>query len=187
MRYIDLTCSECDKSFSKPKNEYDRRIRNGVEKFYCSLSCSGSSSNRISPRSFAVDRALSGRGKVWAPDDLSPFRWYVRVIKARTKRSSNKKGPSDLTENFLAELWNHQNGICPITGWKLILPYDSTKWSDENPFSPMSASLDRINNSIGYVQGNVRFIAVMANFARNKFNDEEVIKFAKAVTNHNKS
>jgi len=180
---IYLICSECGKEFEKERKEYNRRIRLGVEKLYCSLSCSGINGNRVSPRGFAIDRSLSGRGKVWAPDDLSPFRWYMR----RCKNRVNKKGITDLTEIYLKDLWAQQATICPLTGWKLQLPRWTNGWSKDEPFCPSSASLDRIDNTLGYVKGNVRFIAVMANYARNIFTDEEVIKFGKAVAEYNKS
>ena len=54
-------------------------------------------------------------------------------------------------------------------------------YKNDSQLNIKSASLDRIDNSKGYVQGNVRFVSVMFNFARNKFSDEEVIEFAQAV------
>ena len=47
---------------------------------------------------------------------------------------------------------------------------------------PYTASLDRIDSEKGYVKENVRFVAVIANFSKNKFSDEDVIDFCEAVT-----
>ncbi len=182
MASVNLTCNECSKSFSKEKKEYDRWVRKGREQFYCSQSCSTTHGNKVTPHGNQANLVANNRKTKYMQ-----VAWFLRVVTARTKKASYKKGPTDLTLEYLLGLWESQNGICPITGWKLILPYNCSRWSDENPFGPSSASLDRIDNSIGYVQGNVRFIAVMANYARNNFTDEEVIEFAKAVVEYNKS
>lgn len=52
--------------------------------------------------------------------------------------------------------------------------------------SPWNASLDRIDNAKGYIQGNVRFITVMANLARSTFTDEQVLEFCHAVVQNHK-
>jgi hypothetical protein len=176
MKCVSLICSECGKEFEKPRNEYNRRIKKGIEKFYCSLSCAVSNSNKVSPHGNLANLKADNR-----KDEFTTIRWFLRRAKSR----KNKKGPTDLTEIYLKQLWEDQNGICPFTGWKLRLPRWTNGWSKEEPFCPSSASLDRIDNTLGYVKGNVRFIAVMANYARNTFSDEEVIKFAKAVTKYN--
>lgn len=182
MKHIRLVCSECGKEFEKPCNEYNRRIRLGVEKFYCSISCGALYSNRISPRKGDI-KNFGDKISIRQKDILSPFRWYMR----RAYNRRYKQGDTNLTPQFLQEIWNDQNGICPISGWYLILPAGTAGWINDNKLSPHSASLDRINNSLGYIKGNVRFVAVMANYARNTFTDEEVIEFGKAVAEYNKS
>lgn len=92
-----------------------------------------------------------------------------------------QKGLTDLDTKFLKELWEIQKGVCPFTGWELRLPRGSEGWTPKNPLSSTSASLDRIDNSKGYLQGNVRFIAVIANYARNNFPDQAVFDFCNAV------
>jgi very-short-patch-repair endonuclease len=39
MKYITLSCHYCNREFQKPLNEYNRRIREGHTRFYCTLSC----------------------------------------------------------------------------------------------------------------------------------------------------
>jgi hypothetical protein len=96
-------------------------------------------------------------------------------------RDRNKNYGCDLTIEHLKVLWESQNGKCPFTGLDLILPYDSDGWKE---YSPYNASIDRIDNSKGYMQGNVRFISVMANLARQSFSDIQLIDFCKAVAKH---
>lgn len=71
--------------------------------------------------------------------------------------------------------------ICPITGRFLILPKGTDGWEKLNPYN---ASLDRIDNSKGYIKGNVRYIAYIANLGRSAFSDDQLISFCKVVATH---
>jgi len=175
MSKITLTCDTCNKEFEKARNEYNRRIRLGKDKFYCSLSCSGKSpesvKNIVSNRSGYPVWELNNPKK---HDEYSKFRPILKMLRDRIKR---KPRDFNLTLEYLKEIWDKQNGKCPFTNFDLEL----RTYKNDSQLNIKSASLDRIDNSKGYVQGNVRFVSVMFNFARNKFSDEEVIEFAQAV------
>ena len=85
----------------------------------------------------------------------------------------------DFGPEYLKEVWDKQNGICPITGWKLKLKtYKCRKTS----LVPQHASVDRIDNDKGYIKGNIRFISVMCNYALNKqFTDQQLLELASAI------
>lgn len=167
---VTLVCSSCGDPFEKKQNEYDRQVRKGRTEFFCSLSCHGRKHNEVHPQKGDLARLKGGRQK----DDLSPFRWFMLRIKNRPE-----KGPTDLTVEHLKALWEQQQGVCPLTGWPLRLPVGVVGWGSKS--SPECASLDRIDNSKGYVIGNVRFVAVIANYARSDFSDADVVRFARAV------
>lgn len=62
---------------------------------------------------------------------------------------------------------------CPVFPWiKLV-------YEVGNGRSDGSVSLDRINNSIGYVRGNVRFISNLANTLKSSMTDEQMIMLGK--------
>ena len=81
-------------------------------------------------------------------------------------------------------IWEKQNGICPFTGWKLILPYDVMGWRGKR--NSKRASVDRIDCSKGYTKDNIRYVSFMANIARCDFSDEDLVEFCKAVSDKNK-
>ena len=83
--------------------------------------------------------------------------------------------PIDISVQDLQDQWDKQRGICPYTGWKMKLRLR------KKGSSPYQASLDRIDSSCGYVRGNIQFVALMANYAKNSFDDEHLIQFCKAV------
>lgn len=74
---------------------------------------------------------------------------------------------------YLKELWEQQNGICPYTGIKMLLPETSAHILR----SPKKASLDRINSSKDYIRGNVEFVCCAINLAKNSFTREQMKEF----------
>jgi hypothetical protein len=72
------------------------------------------------------------------------------------------------------ELWNNQKGKCALTNITLILRNDEK-------IKPNTASLDRIDSSIGYVKGNVQFVAYSINLAKVDFDNQEFIDFLHEV------
>jgi hypothetical protein len=106
----------------------------------------------------------------------------MRRITYRTTTKPKKYGVTDIDLLYLKILWKEQNGKCPITGMDLIMPKTCDSW--ENGESPYNASLDRIDNSKGYIKGNVRYVSHMANIARSTFSDNELIKFCQAVSDN---
>ena len=173
MSEVLLVCSECKAPFGKKRGEFNRRKRLGQDSFFCSNSCQVTAHNRLVKRPGRTQNLRAGRKL----DDASPFRWFMRRVTDRVR-----KGPSDLTVDYLQRLWLQQAGVCPFTGWKMILPDSTWGWRDAEPSAvPQHASLDRIDNKFGYVVGNVRFISRIANLARATFTDEQLIEFCKAV------
>ncbi len=180
MKTIQLTCFNCNCLFDRALNQYTRQTKKGITRFFCSLSCNRLKLNEENPPTGNLNNL-----KINKLDELSPFRWFIKTTKQRTKsknRPNIKFKEFNLDLEYIKNLWEQQNGICPLTGVKLILPKgtDNTDaWIEKNPYN---ASLDRINNDYGYIQGNVRFISEMANYARNTFSDDQLIEFCQQVS-----
>lgn len=174
---ITLKCANCNTDFEKVAREYRRQIKKGNDRFFCTSSCAATKINSEIQRTGNSQFLIADNRR----DEHTPFRWFVLRAQYRGKR---KKYGSDITIEYLKKLWEEQKGICPFTGWNLILPKDTNGWENSNP---INASLDRIDNSIGYMQGNVRFISVMANLARQSFTDDQLIDFCKTVTSYQRS
>jgi hypothetical protein len=173
MKTVKVVCAGCGCEFDKRVADYNRTERRGARHF-CSLSCSVAYSNKSVPRG-GVSNFHSLRGNL--VDEYSPFRWFV--LRAKQRSANWTRGGADITIEYLKEIWDNQHGICPWTGKSLVLPRSTTGWSDLHTWN--RASLDRIDNSKGYVKGNVRFVSLMANFIKGRFSDEEIVEFCKAV------
>ena len=95
-------------------------------------------------------------------DEYSPFRTHLASAKKRGKEC-------DLDLRYLKELFESQNGKCAVTGVELSLKRAG------NP--NFQASIDRINSSIGYTRGNVRFTSVSINWVKSNLNDDHLKEF----------
>lgn len=115
-------------------------------------------------------------------DEYSPFRWHLRTIKSRTNRKNKKAKPKEcnLTLQDLKDQWESQKGICPHTNWPLKNMATSSP-EDQLPKTPDRASLDRIDSSKGYVKGNVQFIALIAQLAKNNWEEKVLYEFAESI------
>ena len=173
MRGVAVVCAGCGTPFEKPSNEYRRQVNRGRTEFYCTLSCHAEQQHR----SGVLNQDATHLNPANRRDHLTPFRWFLNGVKSCI-HAAPRKGPTDLTPEFLRLLWEQQGGVCPFTGWPLQLPTTTRRWKTKNL---RCASLDRIDSTQGYVQGNVRFIALMANLARSTCSDEDLVSFCKAV------
>jgi len=165
-----LTCFTCHAPFLKLEKEHKRQKGRGQTRFYCNRSCRAKTTNSLFPRGNGALNLDAGNRR----DAYTPFRWFI----LRARQRASRYGEMDLTSDYLLWLWSEQEGLCPFTGWKLILPDDANGWGR---YSTRNASLDRINSTSGYLRGNVRFVSVMANLARQRFPDVDLIEFCQAV------
>lgn len=171
---VNLKCSFCGKDVVKLKTEVKRRQKIGKTEFYCNNRCAGKDKaiHTLPYRDHFIKTKYTRK-----PNKYSDFRWYLKQIK---KGSGKRNLLSDIDIEYLADLWNKQNGECPFTKQKLTL---RTHYNyKEIRISPTIASLDRIDSNKGYIKGNVRFVCLIYNYAKNIFSDQDVINFCHLVT-----
>lgn len=166
MKTKSVRCEICKKRFDKPLNEYNRSKKLGRD-FYCSRSCSGKAFvSHLKPYAGKYNNNLLPDNK---RDEYSPFRSHLSRINRRFKEAS-------VTLSDLKNVWEGQSGICVYTGVQLTQP----KYIKEN--NPLTtASLDRIDSSKGYISGNIQFISMAANWAKNKMSHEQMLEFCSLI------
>jgi hypothetical protein len=176
-KYVEVICAHCGKAVQKLTKEYNRSIKKG-RKFYCNGSCA------------AFDKpalvANFGRGDLqWTKenypvherDEFAPFRYFTNKARSRIMKKEKKRalGETNLTVEYLKELWEKQNGICPYTGYRMELPEKTEGFYHSG--GPTRASLDRIDSSQGYMIGNVEFVCLSVNLAKKSFSREQMLDF----------
>ena len=178
MLFVTMICESCGCSFERTKGEATRNTRMQRPN-YCSLSCAG----RANVRNFPIENwALTNKPKGRASDIHSPFRTAFRIARRRARLT---KKEFSLSLEHLKEVWEAQEGMCPYTGWNLILPFSSTHYNlIAKQHNPQRASLDRIDSSLGYINGNVQFVCHMANTAKGDYTHDQMMEFCAAIATH---
>lgn len=177
MKVVKVKCKECGDEFEKGLSEYQRSEK--LERpHFCCRSCSASHRNRnwsLEERKkycYQIKRHAGNRR-----DDYSAFRYFICKSRAESRRT--RYGAPTISVEYLSELWDKQKGICPYTGISMVLPPTTKVYSDLH--IPQKASLDRIDSSKGYVNGNVEFVCCAINLAKNSFTRDQMKKFLREI------
>lgn len=91
-------------------------------------------------------------------------------IKGSASARKHTKNTIDFDAQFIYELFYKQNEKCNISGIKL-------DWD--------TASLDRIDSSLGYTRDNVQWVHSAVNKMKLNMTDNELIKWCKLITENN--
>jgi hypothetical protein len=83
-----------------------------------------------------------------------------------------------ITVEEAVALYENQQRRCALTGLPIEFP---TRFKEVNGGT---ASLDRVDSSLGYTIDNVRWVHKAINMMRNKMTDDEFYGFCKAVVDH---
>lgn len=110
------------------------------------------------------------------PENCSHKGWIKDVLRysfANKFKSSAKLRNIEWTLGFdyLADLLVDQGFKCALTGWDI-------KAKD---VSNNTASLDRIDSSLGYAEGNVQWVHKMVNMCKQGYSQEEFLSMCRAV------
>ncbi len=103
--------------------------------------------------------------------EISGHYWCV-ILQNAKKRNI----PINITQEYIWDLFLKQDRKCAITGLKLLF---SNKQST-------TASLDRIDNSKGYIEGNIQWVHKRINKMKHAFNEDDFIQWCHLVANNTK-
>jgi hypothetical protein len=164
-KLITITCDNCGISFDKPISEYQRNCKLNRRNF-CSRSCCG----KRKDNHLLLSEISQYRRKI---DEFTIFNYLLNSCRKRFKDFT-------LTLQDLKEQWELQNGRCPYTNIQLQIPTHNTKVSYE-----CQASIDRVNNSIGYVKSNIEFVSLPINYLKNsRFTKEQTINYLQQISSN---
>lgn len=115
--------------------------------------------------------ALRSRSKNWKGCGDMPASIFSNIKRNSVKR----KIDFDLNIEFLWNLYVSQDKKCALSNVSIDF-YDN-----EN-----KASLDRIDSSLGYVEGNVQWVHKIVNFMKQSLSCEELLRWCKLIIERNK-
>lgn len=160
-----VICNNCHKEFEKPDSEAKRNIEKG-RRNYCSRSCLGKENLSNIP----IEKRCT-IPPIRTKDQYSGFREFTRRVKARNH-------DYDIDLEYLLQLWNKQSGRCAYTGISMLLPEGKKRGE------MLTASLDRIDSSIGYMKGNVQFTLTAINYMKNDMTHQQTIELINLIKNN---
>jgi hypothetical protein len=109
----------------------------------------------------------------WRGIELLSQSFIGRIIRNAQKR----KILFNVTNEYLWQLYQKQNGKCALSG--LNIPFGkSTKDSND-------ASLDRIDSSVGYIEGNIQWVHKDINKMKMELKQNRFIELCKLISNKN--
>jgi hypothetical protein len=159
-KFVSVPCFRCGAEKLFASKEVTRKKRLGT-RFYCSLSCSAHQHNlEYTPteehmehfRDGARRASLGNKHGQKYPREDKFFAETLRRIRQR------KQHDTDITMEYLQELWDAQGGRCALSGIPMN-KYGGAK-------DVAQASLDRGYSGRGYIQGNVQFVVLPLNYAK---------------------
>lgn len=93
--------------------------------------------------------------------------WMKNFLSAKKSRCRKSGMECNIDFKYLINLWKKQNGKCYYSA--VELDFGKNKLN--------SANLDRIDPSIGYIDGNVAWASKAVNMMKNQFSEEELYEF----------
>ena len=88
----------------------------------------------------------------------------------------------NITIDFINELYKTQNVKCALSGLEITL----SKSDEHQKTGNYTASLDRINPDIGYVESNIQWIHKWVNRMKSNLQEDEFIYLCKKIVDNNK-
>jgi hypothetical protein len=167
------TCRACvTHRLNKKKFEGIYKVENGWAK-----KCSGCNVEQVYTRK---DHAKSSVINNWncrtcsrkMVIDFNPVGDYQREYNRFKTMATNRKIEWNIT---IIDMFANFNGKCALTGWDISLKYGTR-----------TASLDRIDNTKGYLPNNIQWVHSMVNMSKNKYDNAKFIEMCCAIAEKNK-
>lgn len=154
---------KCRCKCGKETNVRISKLKNGTTK-----SCGCFKQKNIKPR-FGQDHPQ------WAGYKDMSMSFYSRIKQSAQQRNL----VFDVSIKYLYELFHKQNGKCAYTGDSIVLPLNVRQLRGEN--NEHVASLDRIDNDKGYVEGNLHWICKRVNYMKHTMQDPYFLSWIKKI------
>lgn len=96
--------------------------------------------------------------------------------------AKDRKREYTVSKEYIWNLFISQNRKCALSGIELRF----AKRIYRRDYTNGNASLDRIDNNKGYIEGNIRFVDKNINMIRRRLDDNDFIWFCRQVSEYNK-
>lgn len=122
------------------------------------------------------DSIVKDKKTQWRGYGELPQAWFSLHIKGKANSKTRSHLDVTIDVQFLWELFLKQNKLCALTGMPLIIDINC---------GLNTASVDRLDNTLGYTPENVRWVHKDINMLKRVYSDEYFFKLCKQVVTHN--
>ena len=155
----------------------------GVTKCYCKCECGGD--KVTSPANIKNQRCTScgcdsvkraSASKCWSGcGEMSGTHW--RTIESNALQSKKSKVFS-ISPEYVWSLYLSQNRLCALSGLPIAFATGRAAYQR----GETTASLDRIDSDLGYIEGNVQWVHKDVNRSKNDLSQERYLQLCEMVT-----
>jgi len=96
--------------------------------------------------------------------------------------AGEKKFPCTITESYIYKLYLECGKVCQETKFPFLIDFVSGYH-----FNPFGLSIDRIDNKLGYVEGNVRLVLWIVNSIKNEWGEGLIYTILKKIISNMES
>ena len=122
------------------------------------------------------DSTVKDKKTQWRGYGELPQAWFSMHIKGKANCKKRPNIEVTIDVKFLWELFLEQNSKCALTGILLTININCAL---------NTASVDRIDNTLGYIPGNIRWVHKDINMMQRVYSDEYFFKLCKQVVTYN--
>lgn len=187
-----VMCCQCKIKYEVDTSQYKYQMKkNPTRKWFHNGSCASTFRNkerlkRIGPEAYH-GHLKSHPGNQFRRKYPIEYTWYMHRIttdsRSHTRAILNESERMEMV-SVLDRQWQQQNGRCSFTNVKLkrrISEHGSV--DTDNPF--VIASLDRIDSTLPYQEGNIQWVSAGLNQAKGNLNDSEFRKYLTTLLTYN--
>lgn len=167
------TCSNCHRHWSDKIEEHGIFLYDGK----WSNRCSGCNSVRSYTRKDHARTSLRAntvcrKCSALIESDSKSIGNFARMYNKYCKSSISRGIEWGIDLDYMESIYT---GKCSLTGWDL-----------NTDFKRATASLDRIDSNLGYINGNVQWVHTMVNMCKNKYDQDRFIEMCISISNNMK-
>lgn len=133
-------------------------------------------------REYKIPIRIARRKLIWEPYEEIPGPFWQSVVNGAKRR----KIEFNLTIEDAWDLFIRQDRKCALSGIKIkferyafVRESGKSRWNQNQ-----TASLDRIDSTLGYIKGNVQWVHKDINLMKSDLNQEQFIKYCRLIASH---
>lgn len=109
--------------------------------------------------------------------------FFKRTLQKTKYDAVNRRNLNfDLTTDCVIRMFFNQQGKCALTGWEMELERGGDFKNGKNP---RVATMDRLDNNLGYVASNIQLTCAWPNFLKGGTNNDVFLDLCKLIVDHN--